>query len=92
MITAAIYDTKSYDRLYFDRAPDAEQFLTALLGSSMARVVPASLYPPSSTAELERYLDQTATVLRTTGRCTMTSRTTGARWTCLVTTTRSFAR
>jgi len=43
---------------------DAEQFLTTLFGASMAGVVPASLYPPSTMGELPRYLEQTARILR----------------------------
>jgi acyl-CoA synthetase (AMP-forming)/AMP-acid ligase II len=31
---------------------DAEDFLTTLLGAAIAGVVPASLYPPSTTAEI----------------------------------------
>jgi fatty-acyl-CoA synthase len=46
---------------------DAEPFLTALLGASMAGVVPASLYPPATVADLPRYIDLTAAILRTSG-------------------------
>jgi fatty-acyl-CoA synthase len=34
--------------------PDPDQFLTALFGASIAGLVPASLYPPSSLSELAR--------------------------------------
>ena len=47
--------------------PDAEQFLTALFGATIARVIPASVYPPSTSAGLDRYLELTAAILRTTG-------------------------
>jgi fatty-acyl-CoA synthase len=46
---------------------DAEQFLTALFGASMAGVIPASLYPPMMTGDLTRYLDLTAGILRASG-------------------------
>src|SRR5439155_8519217 len=46
---------------------DAEAFLTALVGAMMAGVVPASLYPPSSIGDLSRYIDLTATILRSSG-------------------------
>ena len=55
---------------------DAEQFLTTLFGASMAGVVPASLYPPSTMGELPRYLEQTARILRAcSARVVVTSRT-----------------
>ena len=55
---------------------DAEQFLTTLFGASMAGVVPASLYPPSTMGELPRYLEQTARLLRAcSARVVVTSRT-----------------
>jgi fatty-acyl-CoA synthase len=44
--------------------PDAEQYLTALFGASIAGVVPASLYPPSTSSDLPRYLELTANILR----------------------------
>jgi fatty-acyl-CoA synthase len=47
--------------------PDAEEFLTALLGASIAGVIPASLYPPASTSDLARYLDMTTGILRAAG-------------------------
>jgi fatty-acyl-CoA synthase len=54
--------------------PDAEEFLSTLFGASMAGVIPASLYPPSATGELPRYLDLTAAILRTAGaRAVVTS-------------------
>ena len=46
---------------------DAEQFLTTLFGASMAGVIPASLYPPSTTSDLTRYLALTAGILRASG-------------------------
>jgi fatty-acyl-CoA synthase len=42
---------------------DAEQFLTALIGTSLAGMVPASLYPPATTAELTRFFESTTPVL-----------------------------
>lgn len=55
---------------------DAEAFLTTLFGASIARLIPASLYPPVSTADLPRYIDLTATTLRASGaRAVVTSRT-----------------
>ena len=42
---------------------DAEPFLTTLIGAALAGVVPASLYPPSPTADLPRFFDTTANVL-----------------------------
>jgi len=47
--------------------PDADQFLTTLLGASIAGVIPASVYPPTTTSDLTQYLDLTATILRTAG-------------------------
>jgi fatty-acyl-CoA synthase len=53
---------------------DAEQFLTALFGASMAGVIPASLYPPSAMSEMQPYLEQTANILRMSGaRAVVTS-------------------
>jgi fatty-acyl-CoA synthase len=53
---------------------DAEQFLTTLFGASMACVIPASLYPPTMTSDLTRYLDLTAGILRVSGaRAVVTS-------------------
>ena len=46
---------------------DAEAFLTTLFAASMARVVPASLYPPAAmgtAGDVPRYLELTANVLR----------------------------
>jgi fatty-acyl-CoA synthase len=43
---------------------DAESFLTAFFGASLAGLVPASLYPPTPSSDLPRYLEQTAGVLR----------------------------
>ncbi len=47
--------------------PDAEQFLTTLFGASIAGLVPASIYPPSTTSDLPRYLELTAAILRASG-------------------------
>jgi fatty-acyl-CoA synthase len=47
--------------------PDAAEFLTALLGVSIARAIPASLYPPAATNELAAYLELTAGILRASG-------------------------
>jgi fatty-acyl-CoA synthase len=46
---------------------DAEPFLTALFGVSLAGLVPASLYPPATTSDLPRYVEQTAGILRAAG-------------------------
>jgi fatty-acyl-CoA synthase len=55
--------------------PDAEQFLTTLFGASIASLVPASIYPPSTTSDLPRYFEQTAAILRASGaRALVTSR------------------
>ena len=54
--------------------PDAESFLTALLGASIAGVVPAPLYPPAANSDLSQYFTLTAGVLRTVGaRAVVTS-------------------
>ncbi|HEV3139011.1 MAG TPA: AMP-binding protein, partial [Vicinamibacterales bacterium] len=45
--------------------PDAEDFLTALFGASIAGVLPASLYSPATAGDLPRYFELTAGVLRT---------------------------
>jgi len=47
--------------------PDADQYLTTLFGASMAGVLPASMYPPSTTTELARYFELTAATLRSAG-------------------------
>jgi fatty-acyl-CoA synthase len=47
--------------------PDAEQFLTALFGASIAGVIPASLHSPATTSDLPRYFELTAGILRTSG-------------------------
>ena len=44
--------------------PDAEQFLTTLFGASIGGLVPASIYPPSTTSDLPRYLELTTAILR----------------------------
>jgi fatty-acyl-CoA synthase len=55
--------------------PDGEQFLTALFGASIAGVIPASLYPPASTADLPRYIELTAGILNAAeARAVVTSR------------------
>jgi fatty-acyl-CoA synthase len=55
--------------------PDAEQFLTTLFGASIAGLVPASIYPPSTTSDLPRYLELTAAILRASGaKAVVTSR------------------
>ncbi len=46
---------------------DSEQFLTALFGTSLAGLVPASLYPPATTADLARYFESTLGTLRAAG-------------------------
>ncbi len=43
---------------------DAEAFLTALYGASMAGVLPASLHPPGATRDLDSSCDLTAGVLK----------------------------
>jgi len=47
--------------------PDADQFLTTLLGASIAGVIPASVHPPTTAGDLTQYLELTATILRTSG-------------------------
>jgi fatty-acyl-CoA synthase len=55
--------------------PEAEQFLTTLFGASMAGLIPASIYPPSTTSDLPRYFELTAAILRASGaRAVVTSR------------------
>jgi len=44
--------------------PDAEEYLTALFGASIAGVIPASLYPPGPTTEFGRYFELTQPILR----------------------------
>jgi fatty-acyl-CoA synthase len=46
---------------------DPEQFVTALFGASIAGIVPASVYPPATTVDLDRYFDVTARTLRASG-------------------------
>ena len=43
---------------------EAECFLTTLFGASSAGLIPASLYPPSTSSDRRRYLDATAAILR----------------------------
>jgi acyl-CoA synthetase (AMP-forming)/AMP-acid ligase II len=43
---------------------DPEEFLTALFGASLAGLVPASLYPPATASDRQRYLAGTSAVLR----------------------------
>jgi fatty-acyl-CoA synthase len=55
--------------------PDPEQFLTTLFGASIAGLIPASIYPPSTTSDLPRYFELTAAILRASGaRAVVTSR------------------
>jgi fatty-acyl-CoA synthase len=59
--------------------PDAEEFLTALFGASIAGVVPALVYPPLTTVDLPQYLNATARVLRAAGaRAIVTDRSLAA--------------
>jgi fatty-acyl-CoA synthase len=44
--------------------PEAEDFLTALFGASIAGVQPASLYSPATAGDLPRYFELTSAVLR----------------------------
>jgi fatty-acyl-CoA synthase len=54
--------------------PDAEEFLTALFGVSIAGLVPASLYPPATTIDLARDMELTSAILRASGaRAVMTT-------------------
>ncbi len=46
---------------------DAEQFLTTLVGASVAGMVPASLYPPATTADMARFFEATAPTLAASG-------------------------
>ena len=54
---------------------DAEQFLEALFGASMAGVIPASLYPPATASgDLSRYMDLTGGIMRaSSARAVITS-------------------
>ena len=67
---------------------DAEQFLTALFGTSIAGLVPASVAPPTMTGEPSRYFEITAGILRAArARAVMASaalvaRCEGARASC----------
>src|SRR5262249_15466360 len=55
--------------------PDGEQFLTTLFGASIARLIPASLYPPATTGDLPRYIELTAAILNAAeARAVITSR------------------
>jgi fatty-acyl-CoA synthase len=55
--------------------PDSEQFLTTLFGAAIARLVPASLYPPVTTGDLPRYIELTAAILNAAeARAVVTSR------------------
>jgi fatty-acyl-CoA synthase len=42
---------------------DAEQFLTTLIGAAISGIVPASLYPPPTTADLSRFFETVAPTL-----------------------------
>ena len=46
---------------------DAEQFLTTLVGASVAGMVPASLYPPATTADMATFFEATAPTLAASG-------------------------
>lgn len=46
---------------------DAEPFLVALYGASMAGLLPASLHPPGTTRDLDAYHELTAKALRAAG-------------------------
>src|SRR6202140_293090 len=60
---------------------DAEQFLSTLFGASIAGVIPASLYPPATTGDLERYLEFSAGILRAArARAVVTTRTLAGRF------------
>jgi fatty-acyl-CoA synthase len=50
---------------------DAEQFLIALLGTVAAGAVPASLYPPSATSDLRRFIDATGRTITASGARTV---------------------
>ncbi len=53
---------------------DAEQFLTTLLGASIAGLVPASLYPPAVSADLSCYFHaMTGTLVASTARAVITT-------------------
>ncbi|HMF97568.1 MAG TPA: fatty acyl-AMP ligase [Vicinamibacterales bacterium] len=59
--------------------PDGEQFLTALFGASIARLLPASVYPPATAADLPRYIELTAGILNAAeARAVVTTRTLAA--------------
>ena len=54
---------------------DAEQFLTALFGASLAGAIPASVYPPATSGDQSRYMQLTTTILNTSSaRAVVTSR------------------
>jgi len=54
---------------------DAEQFLTALFGASLAGAIPASVYPPATIGDRPRYMQLTTTILTTSNaRAVVTSR------------------
>ena len=42
---------------------DAEQFLTTLIGAAICGIMPASLYPPATAADLSRFFDTAAPTL-----------------------------
>ena len=63
---------------------NAEQYLTTLFGASIAGVIPASLYPPSTTTELAQYLELTANILRSSSaRAVVTDSTLASRFEAL---------
>ena len=64
---------------------DAEHFLTTLIGAAIAGVIPASLYPPSTTAEIGRFFDATAPAIAACGaRAIVTTHTLAAGFEALL--------
>ena len=60
---------------------DAPLFLSTLFGASIAGVIPASLYPPATTGDIERYLEFTGGILRAAGaRAVVTTRALAGRF------------
>jgi fatty-acyl-CoA synthase len=47
--------------------PEAEQFLSAFFGASIAGLVPASVYPPAPGVDIDRYFDGSARTLHASG-------------------------
>jgi acyl-CoA synthetase (AMP-forming)/AMP-acid ligase II len=55
--------------------PDAEQFLIALLGTSLSGATPASIAPPATSVGLQRYFERTQAILRlSAARAVVTTR------------------